>query len=68
MGLDLVKVSNGKYALRTIMLTNKGIFNSLIKHYMCEDYYLVNKQTHLDKYIPMPLLEGIFDVFDKPKC
>jgi hypothetical protein len=68
MGLDLVKISNGEYALRIIMLTNKGIFNSLTKHYMCRDYYIVNKQSRLDKYIPMPLLEGIFDAFEKPKC
>lgn len=68
MGLDLVKLSNGEYLLTILMLTNKGIFNSWIKHYMCEDYYLVNKQTRLDKYIPMPLLEGIFYVLGKPKC
>jgi hypothetical protein len=68
MGLDVVKISNGEYALTIIMVTNKGIFNSWIKHCMCMDYYLVNKQTRLDKYILMPLLEGIFDVLGKPKC
>jgi hypothetical protein len=45
------------------MPTKKDIFGNWIKRYMCGDYCLVNKHTHLDKYT-MSLLKEIFDVLD----
>jgi hypothetical protein len=33
---------------------------------LCGDYHLVNKWTHLNKYV-MPLLKEIFDAFSQAK-
>jgi hypothetical protein len=47
---------------RTVMFwpTKKDIFGNWIEHRMCEDYRLMNKWTHSNKYA-MPLLKEIFD-------
>jgi hypothetical protein len=34
---------------------DKYIFGNWIKRYLCGDYHLVNKHTHLEKYaMPLP--------------
>jgi hypothetical protein len=42
------------------MQAKKNTFGNWIKHNMCGDYRLVNKQTYLNKYI-MFLSKDIFD-------
>jgi hypothetical protein len=61
--VGLMKLFSNEYASTIVMPTKMDIFGNWIKHYMCGDYYLVNKHTCLDKYA-MPLLKEIFDAFD----
>ncbi len=49
-----------------VMLANKDIFNNWTKCYMCGDYCLMNKWTHLDKYA-MLLSKEIFDTLRHAK-
>jgi hypothetical protein len=63
LNVGLVELFSNEYVSTIVMPTKKDIFGNWIKHYMCGDYYLVNKHTRLDKYA-MPLLKEIFDGFD----
>ncbi len=59
MDVTLGKLSKGKYVSTIMMLTKNDHFCNGIECHMCEDYWLTNKQTHLDKYV-MPLLKEAF--------
>ncbi len=48
------------------MLAKNDIFSNWTKHCMCEDYQLVNKLVHVDKYA-MPLPKWIFDTLGQAK-
>lgn len=59
MDVSLGKLSRGKYVSTIVMLTKNDNFYNQIECHMCEDYWLTNKQTHLDKYV-MPFTKGDF--------
>jgi hypothetical protein len=48
------------------MLTKKDIFSNWTKCHMCEDYQLMNKLIHFDKYA-MLLPKWIFDTLGQAK-
>ncbi len=63
---SLVELSRGEYASTIVMPHKNYIFNNWTKHYICGDYYVVNKQTHWNKYA-MPLQMEIFDMLGQAK-
>jgi hypothetical protein len=66
LDVGLVELFKGEYALTTMMSTKKDIFDKWTKCYMCGDYYLVNKWTHLNKYT-MLLPKEFFDALRQTK-
>jgi hypothetical protein len=57
---SLVELLRGEYVSAIMMLAKKNIFGNWSEQHMCEEYRLLNKRTHPNKYA-MPLLEEIFD-------
>jgi len=64
--VSLRKLSIGKYVSTIVMLTKNDNFCNWIECHMCEDYWLTNKQTHLDKYA-MPLPKVILNALGQGK-
>ncbi len=54
MDVNLRKLFKNKYVSTIMMLTKNDNFCNWIECHMCEDYWLMNKQMLLDKYV-MPL-------------
>jgi hypothetical protein len=66
MDVSLGKLSKGKYVSTIVMLTKNDSFCNWIECHMYEDYWLMNKQTHLDKYA-MPLPKEISNALGQGK-